>query len=232
MAVAQRLKPSRASTTWFQTSRYCRAKVEFNSINWVRHGSSTTFETCLSRKGKEFPSAISKWILISLLWIQTLITERSGPESSITMHKNRLIPEIRKYIIVPNCMTVTRLQRTIIQGCALRKISGSPSGSQAFYLSRPGLKVGRPAKNFGEPVGLPSIPAGAPRPLKLVARVHVMRKYFVRTRILLACWSPNSVILAFGFDQNPHVLLWNPSKFLCHSDLKPETSNVAELFRF
>ena len=33
------------STTWFQTSRYCRAKVEFNSINWVRHGSSTTFET-------------------------------------------------------------------------------------------------------------------------------------------------------------------------------------------
>ena len=118
------------------------------------------------------------------------------------------------------------------QGCALRKISGSPSGSQAFYLSRPGLKVGRPAKNFREPFGLPSIPAGAPRPLKLVARVHVMRKYFVRTRILLACWSPNSVILAFGFNQNPHVLLWNPSKFSCHSDLKPETSNDAELCRF
>ena len=94
-----------------------------------------------------------------------------------------------------------------LQGCALRKISGSPLGSQAFYLSRPGLKVGRPAKNFGEPFGLPSIPAGVPRPLKLVAWVHVMRKYFVRTRILLACWSPNSVILAFGFDQNPHVLL-------------------------
>ena len=36
-----------SSTTWFQTSRYCRAKVEFNSINWVRHGSSTTFETGL-----------------------------------------------------------------------------------------------------------------------------------------------------------------------------------------
>ena len=35
------------STTWFQTSRYCRAKVEFNSINLVRHGSSTTFETGL-----------------------------------------------------------------------------------------------------------------------------------------------------------------------------------------
>ena len=36
-----------SSTTWFQTSRYCRAKVEFNSINLVRHGSSTTFETGL-----------------------------------------------------------------------------------------------------------------------------------------------------------------------------------------
>ena len=35
-----------------------------------------------------------------------------------------------------------------MQGCALRKISGSPSGSQAFYLSRPDLKVGRPKKKF------------------------------------------------------------------------------------
>ena len=32
----------------FQTSRDCRAKVKFNSINLVRHGSSTTFETGLS----------------------------------------------------------------------------------------------------------------------------------------------------------------------------------------
>ena len=110
-----------------------------------------------------------------------------------------------------------------MQGCALSKISGSPSGFQAFYLSRPDLKVGRPNKNFGEPFGLPSIPAGVPRPLKLVAQVHLMRKYFERTRILLVCWSPNSVILAFGFDKNPLVVLWNPSKFSCHSDLKPET---------
>ena len=37
------------TTTWFQTSRYCRAKVEFDSaINLVRHDSSTTFETGLS----------------------------------------------------------------------------------------------------------------------------------------------------------------------------------------
>ena len=35
-------------STMFETkSRYCRAKVEFNSINWVWHGSSTTFETGL-----------------------------------------------------------------------------------------------------------------------------------------------------------------------------------------
>ena len=37
------------STTFETKSSYCRAKVEFNSINLVRHGSSTTFETGLSR---------------------------------------------------------------------------------------------------------------------------------------------------------------------------------------
>ena len=36
-----------SSRTWFPTSRYCRANFEFNSINLVRHGSSTTFETGL-----------------------------------------------------------------------------------------------------------------------------------------------------------------------------------------
>ena len=40
-------------TTWFQTSRYCRANVEFNSINLVRHGSSTTFETGLEQANWE-----------------------------------------------------------------------------------------------------------------------------------------------------------------------------------
>ena len=34
--------------TWFQTSHYCRAKVEFNLINWVQHSSSTTFEMNLA----------------------------------------------------------------------------------------------------------------------------------------------------------------------------------------
>ena len=39
-----------SSTTWFQTLRYCRAKVEFNSINLVRHSCRTTFETGLRCK--------------------------------------------------------------------------------------------------------------------------------------------------------------------------------------
>ena len=61
-----------SSTTWFQTSRYCRAKVEFNSINWVRHGSSTTFETGL------------RGILSNLLTFTTSIcTLCSGAEWSI-----------------------------------------------------------------------------------------------------------------------------------------------------
>ena len=51
------------------------------------------------------------------------------------------------------------------QGCALRKISGSPSASQAFYSRSPDLKGGRLNKNFGEPFGIPSIPAWVPRPL-------------------------------------------------------------------
>ena len=34
--------------TWFQTSHYCRAKVEFNLINWVQHSRSTTFEMNLA----------------------------------------------------------------------------------------------------------------------------------------------------------------------------------------
>ena len=33
-----------SSTTWFQTLRYCLAKVEFNSISIVGHGGSTTPE--------------------------------------------------------------------------------------------------------------------------------------------------------------------------------------------
>ena len=43
-----------SSTTWFQTSRYCRAQVEFNSIYLARHGSSTTFETGLVHGGAFF----------------------------------------------------------------------------------------------------------------------------------------------------------------------------------
>ena len=37
-----------SSTTWFQMSRYCCTKVEFNSINLVPHASSTTFVTGLN----------------------------------------------------------------------------------------------------------------------------------------------------------------------------------------
>ena len=37
-----------SSTTWFQTSRYCCARAEFNLSNLVRQGSSTTFERGLN----------------------------------------------------------------------------------------------------------------------------------------------------------------------------------------
>ena len=38
----------------------------------------------------------------------------------------------------------------LAQGCALRKISGIPSSSLAFYLRFPGLQVGRPSTSDEE----------------------------------------------------------------------------------
>ena len=53
------------STTWFQTSRYCRAKVEFNSISWVLHGSSTTFETGLTWTNESSSNRATKIYTVS-----------------------------------------------------------------------------------------------------------------------------------------------------------------------
>ena len=123
------------------------------------------------------------------IYLPTLTTS-SQPCFTPYNRSGQLYPPQRQMHFFPPTAFCSSHDVYNIQGCALRKISGSPSGpsgpSQAFYLSRPDLKVGRPNKNFGEPFGLPSIPAGVPRPLKLVARVHLIRKYFVRTRILLA----------------------------------------------
>ena len=83
-----------SSTTWFQTSCYCRAKVEFNSINWVRQGSHTTFETGLKRLrlrveifivfqlnyDKNFHVTAlrvwSKWIHLFLNWAKQFSTDK------------------------------------------------------------------------------------------------------------------------------------------------------------
>ena len=55
-----------------------------------------------------------------------------------------------------------------------------------------------------------------------------MKKYFVRTLILLACWSQNSVILAFGCDKNPHVVnVFVPFRFKTRDE-----SNAANISGF
>ena len=93
-----------------------------------------------------------------------------------------------------------------LQRCAPRKISGSPLASQAFKLRRPDLKIGRPNKKFRGPLRAPkhsSLGAQASQ----VGRPSTSDEEVFCTRILLACRSPNSVILAFGFDKNPHVVL-------------------------
>ena len=118
------------------------------------------------------------------------------------------------------------------QGCALRKISGSPLGSQAFYLSRPDLKVGRPNKNFGEPFGLPSIPAGVPRPLKLVARVHLMRKFCTHMNLtgLLITKLSN---FSFWVRQKPACCLMKPIKVFVPFRFKTRNlSNAANCLGF
>ena len=103
-----------------------------------------------------------------------------------------------------------------------------PFGLPCILVKVPRPQIGRPNENFGEPFGLPSIPAWVPRLLKLVVRVHLMKKYFVRTRILLASSSSNSVILAFGFDKNPHVIkVFVPFRYKTRN-----VSNAAEFFRF
>ena len=38
-------------------------------------------------------------------------------------------------------------------------------------------------------------------------------------------------IQTFIRDKNPHEVFWNPSKFLCHSDLKPETWAMLQTFQ-
>ena len=55
--------------------------------------------------------------------------------------------------------------------------------------------------------------------------------HFVSSRTQTFIQQENSVILAFGRDKNPYDVLWNPSKFLCHSDLKPETWAMLQTFQ-
>ena len=55
--------------------------------------------------------------------------------------------------------------------------------------------------------------------------------HFVSSRTQTFIQQENSVILAFERDKNPHEVFWNPSKFLCHSDLKPETWAMLQTFQ-
>ena len=55
--------------TWYQTSRYCRAKVEFNLINSVLHSSGTTFEMGLA--GVDYIT--KNWALAMMLKVLPLV---------------------------------------------------------------------------------------------------------------------------------------------------------------
>ena len=55
--------------------------------------------------------------------------------------------------------------------------------------------------------------------------------HFVSSRTQNFIQQENLVLLAFGRDKNPHDVLWKPSKFLCHSDLKLETWAMLQTFQ-
>ena len=73
--------------TWFQTSHYCRAKVEFNLINWVQHSSSTTFEMNLA--GVDYIT--KNWALAMMLKALPLVHFWS-----VLLLKEQMMTSVRK----------------------------------------------------------------------------------------------------------------------------------------
>ena len=91
----------------------------------------------------------------------------------------------------------------LAQGCALRKISGIPSSSLAFYLRCPGLQVGRPSTSDEE----------------------VFSPHTNFTGLLITKLGNFS----FWVQQKRACCPMKPIKFSCHSDLQQEMSNATEL---
>ena len=90
-------------------------------------------------------------------------------------------------------------------------------------------------ENFREPFGLPSILTTAPRPPSWSLEYsHLMKKYLVRTRILLVCLSPNLIVnFHFWVRQKPACCLMKPIKVFVPFRFKTQNaSNTAELVRF
>ena len=73
--------------TWFQTSHYCRAKVEFNLINWVQHSRSTTFEMNLA--GVDYIT--KNWALAMMLKALPLVHFWS-----VLLLKEQMMTSVRK----------------------------------------------------------------------------------------------------------------------------------------
>ena len=103
--------------TWFDTSRYCRAKVELNSINLVRHGNSTTFETGLIYNSSvltiaNFPALVLKVAPQSRFKVKKestndckLPSSRSEGRASVTIQGKKRNISLKAYII-PNSIEI------------------------------------------------------------------------------------------------------------------------------
>ena len=89
-----------SSTTWFHTSPYCRAKVEFNSINWVQHGSSTTFETGLNYR------SVCNILFELLLFAELLEFKATTTRGSFKMAPPQSWPEFKLTNYPGHCVCI------------------------------------------------------------------------------------------------------------------------------
>ena len=91
-----------------------------------------------------------------------------------------------------------------------------------YFLGNVACQNLPPYENFREPFGLPNILVKVPRPQSWSPKYIWWRSvlYAHSFYCLLITELSNS---SFWVRQNPYVVLWNPLKFSCHSDLYQET---------
>ena len=123
--------------TWFQTSHYCRAKVEFNLINWVQHSRSTTFEMNLA-----VVEYITKnWALAMMLKALPLVHFWS-----VLLLKEQMMTSVRKTLktlvwSAQNQSISSEIFRFLLNYCFLVKFAPKIPRKLAHFPANVSLKI-------------------------------------------------------------------------------------------